>query len=157
MTDNADVSAGGAKFDAGKIKMDLLPMDALLAVGAVLTYGAIKYEEWNWARGLRRGRLMAALMRHAAAYMMGEERDPESGLPHSWHMGCCALMLISSEARGVAADDRAKHVEAYKAIMAAAQDMRDPGALAGEQGLNSQDVIAKREINGDDCPDHRYR
>lgn len=63
--------------------------------------------ERNWEKGLAWGRLSGALLRHLWAWMRGEERDPESGLPHLAHMACCALMLLASTLRGVGEDDRA--------------------------------------------------
>lgn len=132
--DNTDVSAGGAKFDAGKIRMDLVPMDAVMAEAAVYTYGAIKYDDWNWARGLRKGRVMAALLRHAGAYMLGEERDPESGLPHTWHMRCCTGMLVAGELRGVAIEDREEAVSAYHSVLNTFDDMKDPSGTAKNAG-----------------------
>ena len=43
---------GGAKYDAGKPRMDLIPPEAMLALGAVLEVGARKYSfvvenEWH--------------------------------------------------------------------------------------------------------------
>lgn len=62
--------------------------------------------ERNWEKGLAWGRLSGALLRHLWAWMRGEERDPESGLPHLAHMACCALMLLASTLRKVGIDDR---------------------------------------------------
>lgn len=124
--DNYDMTAGGVKLDAGKIRMDLVPMDAVMAEAAVYTYGAIKYDDWNWAKGMRKGRIIAALMRHAAAYMAGQERDPESNLPHTWHMRCCTGMLVSAELRGVAVEDRQFAVEAYEKAQAIFAEMYLP-------------------------------
>jgi hypothetical protein len=106
MSDTYDLNKGGVKFDAGKVRMDLLPQDALMAVASVFTYGAIKYDDWNWAKGMRAGRILAAFDRHKAAYLLGEANDEESGMPHLWHMGCCILMLISSDIRDTVTDDR---------------------------------------------------
>ena len=126
LEDNTDVNAGGAKFDAGKIRMDLVPMDAVMAEAAVYTYGAIKYDDWNWAKGMRKGRIVAALLRHTGAYMLGEERDPESGLPHTWHMRCCTGMLVAGELRGVAIEDREDALVAYNFVLNIFKDMKDP-------------------------------
>ncbi len=106
MDDQTLEGAEGAKFDKDKIRMDLVPMDAIMAAAAVFTYGAIKYDNWNWSKGMRRGRLDAALLRHHAAQTLGESVDDESNLPHSWHELACAMMKVSMELRGVLRDDR---------------------------------------------------
>lgn len=125
--DNFDLDKGGVKFDAGKIRMDLVPQDAIMAIAAVFTYGAIKYDDWNWAKGMRDGRIDAAYERHRAAYLLGEELDDESGLPHLWHMGCCVLMRISAQLRGVLKDDRDTNVLALHDVMERfTLDMKDP-------------------------------
>ena len=126
MSDNQDVSQGAAKFDGGKVRVDLVPSEFTYATAATLTYGAIKYEEWNWAKGLRKGRIMAALMRHGMFYMMGEELDKESGLPHTWHMSACLAMLIASEARGTAIEDRQFATAAMDKMEAQFANMKDP-------------------------------
>jgi hypothetical protein len=46
------VSGPTHRHDAGKPRLDLLPFDAILGVGAALEYGAAKYSERNWERGL---------------------------------------------------------------------------------------------------------
>jgi len=126
MADNFDMEKGGVKFDAGKVRMDLVPADSIFAVACVFTYGAIKYADWNWAKGMRRGRLIAALDRHKTAYLMGEEFDRESNLPHTWHMGCCTLMLISADLRHIAEEDRAKCLDAYYAAQNYFANMMTP-------------------------------
>ena len=144
-SDNFDLEKGGVKFDGGKPRLDLVPMDATLAVACVFTYGAIKYDDWNWAKGMRRGRILAALMRHVAAYMMGEELDDESGLPHTWHMGCCTLMLISADLRGVAVEDRNTSVEAYKSVQALFKGMKNPAQTVKNGGKSIVDPTEEED------------
>lgn len=103
-TDRAQVS--GTKDDAGKPRMDLLPFDAVEGVARVLGYGAAKYAPRNWEKGMVWGRLIAAALRHLFAFALGEDRDPESGLPHLDHAACCILFLSAYQKRGVGTDDR---------------------------------------------------
>lgn len=98
----------GVKFDQGKPRIDLFPPEALLGISEVLTYGAQKYADRNWEKGMSWGRVFAAAMRHAWKWWWGEKLDPESGLPHLWHFGCGVVFLITYEARGVGTDDRHK-------------------------------------------------
>lgn len=92
--------SAGKKNDQGKPRMDLLPMDALLEVARVLAFGAKKYGDRNWEKGLDLDRLRAAQMRHDAANVMGESLDAESNLPHIAHKTCNALMELSLFLRG---------------------------------------------------------
>ncbi len=96
----------GRKDDSGKPRMDLLPFDALLDVGDVLAYGAQKYAARNWEKGMDRGRLVAATLRHLANWAMGQENDPESGRHHLAHVACDALMLLALHKRGLGVDSR---------------------------------------------------
>lgn len=95
------------KFDQGKPRFDLLPLDALEEVASVFTYGSNKYADHNWARGgMRVGRLFASAMRHQVAFMLGRSNDPESGLHHVSHAISCLLMIRSGLMRGILVDDR---------------------------------------------------
>ena len=86
----------GTKYDQDKPRMDLLDADALEGVAKVLTFGAQKYAAHNWRAGISNSRLVAALLRHLFAIMRGEYTDPESGLPHIDHVGCCWMFLSNN-------------------------------------------------------------
>lgn len=75
----------GLKYDAGKLRLELIPPSAVLSIGAVMTYGAQKYAPDSW-RGVEVKRYQGALMRHWYAYLSGEVYDQESGLPHIEHV-----------------------------------------------------------------------
>lgn len=83
----------GLKYDQDKPRMDLLDAQALEGLAAVLTFGAKKYAAHNWRSGINNSRLVAALLRHTFAILRGEYIDPESGLPHIDHVGCCWMFL----------------------------------------------------------------
>lgn len=86
-----------AKADVGKLRPTLVPVSLIKAVAAVREYGTQKYgDENNWRR-VEPQRYRDALYRHWLAYLDGEERDPESGLPHLWHLACNAAFLIEME------------------------------------------------------------
>lgn len=85
---------GAIKNDAKKPRMGLIPQLALLVVGKVMTYGAMKYADYNWMRGFNYSILTDAAMRHIIAFNCGEDNDLESGLPHLAHAACCLLMLL---------------------------------------------------------------
>ena len=88
----------GRKEDAGKPRPDLLPPKALLGVAAVLAHGAQKYGPDNWRKvDNAKARYTAALGRHLLLWMCGEQKDPDSGLPHLDHLACCVLFLSELE------------------------------------------------------------
>lgn len=81
------------KADNDKLPLDLLDPAALEGIAAVLAFGAKKYAPHNWRKGFKWSRLVAAMLRHTFAIMRGEYIDPESGLPHIDHVGCCWMFL----------------------------------------------------------------
>lgn len=96
----------GRKDDNGKLQWSLLPVDAVEEILKVLMFGAQKYEAHNWAKGMDWDRPYNALMRHMWAWWRGEDRDPESGLSHLAHAGCCILFLIAYQNRRTGNDTR---------------------------------------------------
>lgn len=87
-----------AKADAGKIMPTLVPPALIEAVAAVRGYGCNKYgDPDNWRR-VEPQRYRDALYRHWLAYLKNPEAcDPESGLPHLWHLATNAAFLIEIE------------------------------------------------------------
>lgn len=98
----------GVKFDTDKVRLELLPPELLEGVGQVLTFGAKKYAARNWERGMDWSRPYAALLRHMMAWWSGEDTDPETGMSHLHHAGCCIAFLIAYEQRGIGNDNRNK-------------------------------------------------
>jgi hypothetical protein len=97
----------GTKFDENKVRYDLIPPEALHEIARVLTFGANKYAPRNWEKGISYGRVFGALMRHLWSWWRGETLDPETGITHLAHAGCCLFFLLTYEARGMHTwDDR---------------------------------------------------
>ena len=106
----------GKKFDDDKVRMELLAPEFLFAVATILTFGAKKYAEYNWALGMKWSRCFGAMMRHMWAWWGGKEDtntnflfgdlDEESCFSHLWHAACCLMILIAYEARKTGEDDR---------------------------------------------------
>lgn len=72
----------GGKYDSGKVRLELLPLDAVLEIGKVLTHGASKYSDNNWVKGMSWRRVLGSTLRHLFAWSLGESMDKESGLSH---------------------------------------------------------------------------
>ena len=94
---NITESEGGVKFDQDKPRPELYSPQAILAVSKILAYGAKKYADRNWEKGIVYSRIYGALQRHLLAFWSGEDIDPESGLPHLSHAGCCMMFLLHYE------------------------------------------------------------
>lgn len=88
----------GARFNTGKVPLELVPLSALEDCARVFGYGREKYAAWNWAKGMDWSIPYACLLRHMAAWFNGEDNDPESGLPHLGH-AMCNLVMLSTFAR----------------------------------------------------------
>lgn len=97
-----------ARPDAGKPRFELIPADALEEVAKVFAYGARKYSDDGWAAGFMWRRYAGSLLRHAYAWLRGEDRDPSSGLHHLAHCACNCLILIAYAKREIGLDDRIK-------------------------------------------------
>ncbi len=107
------ISNVGVKHDQGKLEYHLLSRDATDGLVQILMFGKIKYNEWNWASGLKYSRVYDALMRHMKDWFAGEELDPESGMPHVWHAMCNAMFLshyVSNPEKYKDFDDRPLNV-----------------------------------------------
>lgn len=96
----------GTKHDEGKLRWDLLPVRPLEEVVKVYTIGAKKYEDRNWEKGLRWGRVFRALMSHAWKWWRGEKYDQEDGQHHLASVAWCALALMEYEETHPELDDR---------------------------------------------------
>lgn len=83
----------GERLNEGKLKWSLVPQSALHPMVRVLEFGANKYSEHNWKKGLPVVEICESLKRHLDAFMEGEDLDPESGLSHVGHIQCNAMFL----------------------------------------------------------------
>lgn len=94
------------KFDQQKPPLHLLDSDALEGLARVLEFGAKKYAAHNWRKGISYSRLIGAALRHTFAILKGEDVDPESGLSHVDHLGCCWMFLSNMMKNRKDLDDR---------------------------------------------------
>lgn len=103
--------AEGKKFDAGKLRFDLLPVEPLRKVAEVYTIGAKKYDDRNWEKGLQWGRVFAAMQRHAWSWWNREQKDAVDGQHHLASVVWCALALMEYEQTHPELDDRVERKE----------------------------------------------
>jgi len=92
------------KYNKGKLRYDLLPVEALEAVVDVLTYGAEKYTvagssgDSNWKNCPDIDNVYyAAALRHIMAWRKGETTDSESTRHHLAHAMCCLIFILQTD------------------------------------------------------------
>lgn len=79
---------------SAKAPMHALRLDKLQGLARVLEYGNLKYRKDNWVGTANDpDRYVGAALRHLSAIIRGEMIDPESGLPHVWHLQASTLIL----------------------------------------------------------------
>lgn len=83
----------GMRFNDGKAKWHLVDFDSLEVMVKVLEYGATKYPEDNWKKGLNPTEVLESLQRHLISLFNGEQIDKESKLPHIGHVLCNAMFF----------------------------------------------------------------
>ena len=91
-----------------------LPLEALAAGAAALEYGANKYDNRNWEKGLPYQQMIDSLKRHIEDFERGHDYDDAeggSGLPHVALIMSSAMMLSASVIRGIGQDDRLPAVD----------------------------------------------
>ncbi len=110
LSTNYNASKSGAQREAlGVPYMKQLPLEALAAGATALEYGAMKYADRNWEKGLPWQQMIDSLKRHIDDFERGKDYDdgPDgSGLPHICMIMAGAMMLSSSVMRSIGEDDR---------------------------------------------------
>lgn len=99
----------GSRFNNGKTRFDLIDWEALTGLADVLEFGAKKYSNHNWRRGLPFTEIIASLLRHVSEIMKNQDIDPETQLLHADHIQCNAMFLSWMIRNRPDMDDRWKH------------------------------------------------
>jgi hypothetical protein len=116
-----EMNAAGNRANVGKSPWHLVMRDmyrGLQAVVDVTAFGAKKYSPGGWlqGRGLSYVETYDSALRHAQAWLAGEEADTESGLPHVAHFAWNALALATLSLTRHGVDDRkTQRAEQYRA------------------------------------------
>jgi hypothetical protein len=73
----SEFSSGAVRdCQAGKGRMDLLPMRAIMEVAKIMEEGAKKYEARNWEKGMPISRYLDSGLRHIAKWSKGDRDEP---------------------------------------------------------------------------------
>lgn len=98
---------GGTKHDKGKAPWHLMSGPALEQVAEVLNFGASKYDDRNWEKGINFSRLFSATQRHLWAWWGRETWDQETDLNHLAHAMCNIMFILHHQLNTQAGlDDR---------------------------------------------------
>lgn len=131
------------KLDSGKLPWYLFPWDAASKIVEVLAFGAKKYAPRGWEQGIEYSRVFAALQRHMIAWWNREDNDPETGLSHLAHAGCCILFLLAFSVRGqMDKDDRPNVQEVSAASGDWVEDMGFNKRVFVRSGLKDGEFVA---------------
>lgn len=105
---NSNERGSGARFNADKVDLSLIPLSTLEDEARVWMYGEKKYARFNWMKGMAWSIPLACALRHLAAWQSGEDIDPESGQTHLAHAMCNLRMLTLYTQTYPEGDDRPK-------------------------------------------------
>ena len=111
-----EVKAEGRKDDKGKLRFDLIPVEPLEQLANVYTFGATKYADHNWRKGIVFSRIFGAIMRHMWAFWRGEDNDKESGLSHLAHACWGTMTLMEFMRNRKDLDDRYSTIKTNEGI-----------------------------------------
>lgn len=92
--DNGNKIGGGNRFNTNKPRVELLVPEAMEEVARVWAFGAEKYDDHNWKKGIGVTSIIGCILRHTFKIMKGEDIDDESQCLHAAHIICNASMLI---------------------------------------------------------------
>jgi hypothetical protein len=96
-----EADGGGLRYNANKIRLDLIPPEWPWALGDVTTKGSYKYEERNWERGMKWSHMIGCVSRHILKFLIGERYDAETGCHHLAMAAWNILALMSYDLRGI--------------------------------------------------------
>jgi len=148
-------NAEGGRFDEGKVRHDLIPAWALERIAEVYTYGAQKYDDDNWLKGMKWWKIQGPLERHYNKWKRGRVKDDESNCYHLAMVAWNAIALMVYEEFKLGEDTRPPVV----------MDMLSPDkkkkmvehwvkcAIEGKE-YNGLDALKEEGDCSGDCQDH---
>lgn len=94
------------RFDKGKVRHDLIPAWVIEEIAKVYTYGANKYDDNNWWKGMKWSKVIGPLKRHWNKWRRGKLIDEESNCYHLAMVIWNAICLMSYQKNQLGKDDR---------------------------------------------------
>ena len=87
----------GKRNDTGKPKLHLLSYEALEEVAHVLEYGAEKYGDFNWRKGIKYTRNLNSALRHVFQFLSNAGQDPDTNRSHLAHAICNLMFVLEDD------------------------------------------------------------
>lgn len=115
-----DPSTGGMKGRKPE-RYELIPWEAMDEVARVYAFGATKYDDDNWRKGYSWRLSIGALIRHVKDFVIGRDKDEESGLHPLAHAVFHCLALITWATEHPEKDDRYRPVPPRRPVEVAAE------------------------------------
>lgn len=82
------------RYNQGKLKWSLVDFESLEEMVKVLEFGAEKYGDDNWKKGLTTKSIAESMLRHLFSFLAGEDKDEESNCSHIAHLQCNAMFMM---------------------------------------------------------------
>ena len=101
----------GKKNDELKPTLAFVSTHAMWEMGKALSFGAKKYDKWNYKNGIEVVRTLSASLRHIYQFLNGEDVDPETGSLHLGNAMAGLSMAIDTYYNHPELDDRFKKNE----------------------------------------------
>jgi len=107
---DSDEPGTAARWNAGKVKLHLVPLTLIADIARVFEHGETKYKSWNWAKGGMYSDLYDCVLRHLNTFFYGlEHQDEETGLHPLDHALASLLILKHAVNTYPDGDDRPVH------------------------------------------------
>lgn len=105
---NSEEPKVAMRFDADKLRFDLIPPEFLIELARIYTMGAMKYDDNNWRNGMIWSKCIRPIWSHFIKWLSGHTIDSETGCHHlamvAWN--CATLFMYQLHKLGK--DDRNK-------------------------------------------------
>lgn len=106
MGENMSKFKDGVKFDQGKTRVDLVPVEVIETLADVYALGAKKYSDWNWKKGMKWSRIFGAVIRHLYKFYRGMRFDLEDKHEHLAAALWGVATLMEYQRLNIGEDDR---------------------------------------------------
>ena len=125
------------KHDAGKVRYELLPPGPLKEVAKVFTFGAQKYADRNWEKGMPWSKCFGAAQRHLWDFWDGKDINEEDfGLHHLAHAIAELFFVLEYVSTHPELDDRPRNPQNIQILNHVEHDRKVPRREEGDPTIS---------------------